>query len=208
MIEIDEETVDQAIDDILSPDEPVRDAETPSVGGAQMAESEKPRRIYLNRCKGCGATFETPFAGGKLCPACKRKRISEGQKARQRREHQLMQEQAAENDTQIRIRNNEETKKGKTVKNDEKAVEEAWAQLGAPEPEQNKPEPAEPPPEDWSEDELRGKLAKGLKKDAGDVVLALYECIRDVARTAGMQPRIVLETMYEIDCTIRQIGGV
>lgn len=208
MIEIDEETVDKAIDDILGTDEPVRDAETPSVGGAQMAESEKPSRIYLNRCKGCGAAFETPYVGGKLCPACKRKRISEGQKARQRREHQLMQEQAAANDTQIRIRNNEETKKGKTVKNDEKAVEEAWAQLGAPEPEQNKPEPAEPPPEDMTKDELRGKLAKGLKRDAGDVVLALYECIRDVARTAGIQTRIVLESMYELDTVLSHIGGV
>lgn len=106
------------------------------------------------------------------------------------------------------------------MENGAETVQKAWDVLAtdateanseaspAPEPEQNKPEPAEPPPEDMTNDELRGKLADGLKKDTGDVVLALYECIGEVARTAGIQTRIVLESMYELDTVLSHIGGV
>ena len=63
MIEIDEETVDKAIDDILS-DGPVRDGETPSAGGAQVpkaaAGAEPSRRVYELICKDCGAKFGAP----------------------------------------------------------------------------------------------------------------------------------------------------
>ena len=91
-----------------------------------------------------------------------------------------------------------------------KTVQEAWDRLGEPEGDAPRPEgeALEKRPEEMTKDELRGKLAEGLRKSTGDVVLALYECIRDVARDAGVQTRTILESMWEVDSILSHIGGV
>ena len=88
------------------------------------------------------------------------------------------------------------------MENSGEIVQEAWDRLGEAE------KADEQARLDEEVKELTREAAKGLRKDPGDVILALYECIRDVAKTAGIQTRLVIETMYEIDCTLSHIGGV
>ena len=88
------------------------------------------------------------------------------------------------------------------MENSGETVQEAWDRLGEAE------KADEQARLDEEVKELTREAAKGLRKDPGDVILALYECIRDVAKTAGIQTRLVIETMYEIDCTLSHIGGV
>jgi len=165
-------------------------------------------------CRKCGGMFlRPPKSKRTLCPECFSAQVNAGMKAShaaRRAKREARKAEAAANGRQDKTRNRKKEKEPDTMENGADTVQQAWDALATDATEANSeasPAP-ERAPEEWSKDELRDRLAVGLKKDAGDVVLALYECIRDVARTAGMQPRIVLETMYEIDCTIRQIGGV
>lgn len=87
-------------------------------------------------------------------------------------------------------------------------VRKEWDALTEPEPEANKPEPPDREPGGSGEQDAKAKLAAGMRREPGDVILALYECARDVARAAGIQTRVLIETMYEIDCTLSHIGGV
>ena len=196
MIEIDEETVDKAIDDILGTDESVREAETQSVGGAQMAESEKPRRIYLNRCKGCGATFETPFVGGKLCPACKRKRISEGQKARQARERQ--ERDASSVGAAIGRQNPDRPEENETHLYPTDELLAKWEALKEAEDTSSAPPAREPP-----ERELEpGTMTADREDGAWGVLSALYSETRDVARTIGADTSDVIEALFRMNAAM------
>ena len=78
--------------------------------------------MYLNRCKDCGHTFETPYVGGKYCPACKKKRISAGQKARQKREHAV--------GPRENVARRVEPEGAGDVENSRETVQEAWDRLG------------------------------------------------------------------------------
>lgn len=243
MIEIDEETVDKAIDDILGMDEPVRDTETQSLGGVQTTENDKARWDIPGEgteratCRKCGTTFLRPRKSKRtICPACFSATVSASMKASHAKRRERREAAAAASAGAVQ----EETggrpmvapttgaasagpsrlpPTGAAARPDENStnlypsdeLQAKWEALKEAEDTSSaplEPEPPEREPENWSEDELRGKLAKGLKKDAGDVVLALYECVRDVARTAGIQTRIVLESMYELDTVLSHIGGV
>ena len=88
----------------------------------------------------------------------------------------------------------------------ENQVQKAWDALATPESEANCE--ASQAPENMTTAEIVEKLSAGLKKEPGDVVLALYQAARDVARAAGIQTRVLIETMYELDCTLAHVGGV
>lgn len=188
MIYEDERTVDEPVDDILSPDEPVRETETPSVGGAQMEKSKKPRRVYLNRCRDCRQTFETPYVGGKYCPACKRRRISEGQKARQAREH-------AANDRQVKNGDIGKTKEAGTMENSEKTVAEAWKTLAAEET-------------DASKDPAAERGTESRSREAREVLVDLYGTVRRIAQAAGLDPSRTIEALWEIDSILGNVARV
>lgn len=97
------------------------------------------------------------------------------------------------------------------MKNGKDQAQKAWDELGEPETGASKPapEPPEPPdPADMEMDELLRTAADAMRRDTGDMILALYETIRGVAKASGIQTRLVIETMYEIDCTLSHIGGV
>lgn len=207
MIEIDEETVDKAIDDILGTDEPVRETETPSTGGAQMEKAEKSRKSYTNRCRTCGTFFETPNKYGQHCPACKRRRISEGQKARQAREHGA----APANDRQMKT-------------GDEDPVQEAWAQLAEPTadfpagtpqeeipeaagPQENAtrrvgPEPETPEREPPEPEPTTGTMTADREDGAWGVLSALYSETRDAARTIGADAADVIEALFRMNAAM------
>ena len=210
MIYEEERTIDEMIDDIVrtgNEDESVRGEKTEAAG-----DGHKAPRLYLNRCKDCRTTFESPYVGGKYCPACKRKRISEGQKARQARERQERAAGVAANGRQVKTRNEEPQKGAETMENSEKTAQEAWNALATEESaascEANTEASPDPAPERMTTAEIADKLAGGLKREPGDVVLALYQAARDVARAAGIQTRVLIETMYELDCTLAHVGSV
>ena len=232
MIYEDERTVDEMVDDILSPSEPVRGEKTETAGDGQDKErwdipGEGTERTT---CRRCGTIFlRPPKSRRTICPACFSASVSVSMKASHAKRRERREAAAAASAGAVQEETGGRPMVAPTTgaasvgagsarpdensthlyPSDEllakwEALKEAEDTSSAP-PE---PEPPEREPEDWSEDELRGKLAKGLKKDAGDVVLALYECIRDVARTAVIQTRIVLESMYELDTVLSHIGGV
>lgn len=199
MIEIDEETVDKAIEDILGTDESVRGEETPSAGGAQVEKAEKSRKSYTNRCRTCGTFFETPNKYGQCCPACKRKRISEGQKARQAREHGA----APANDRQIRSGSAEQPKEAAEAEKD--PVERAWAAMdeaaeatgravkAVSEAERNAAAPEREP------EPTTGTMTADRENGAWGVLSALYSATRDVARVVGADPQDVIEALYRMN---------
>ena len=230
MIYEEEKTVDEMVDDILGSD--ADESEARSAGPADG------KRIYLNRCKDCRQTFETPYVGGKYCPACKRRRISAGQKARQER---VRQEQAtakndpAANDGQVNIGNDQEGKEAENVPRIWNDTQKQWEALDESAPAANETPPKKREPEDMTTGELADELAvdadastdfsadtphveipdaacprkNGARRaEPGDVVLALYQAARNVAHRAGIQTRVLIETMYEIDCTLAHIKGV
>lgn len=92
------------------------------------------------------------------------------------------------------------------MENSSETVRKAWDDLTETEAEANKPKT--PDPKDMEMDELLRTAADAVRRDTGDMILALYETIRGVAKASGIQTRLVLETMYEIDCTLSHIGGV
>lgn len=193
MIEIDEETVDKAIDYILG-DDPVREAETPSAGGAQVpkatAGAEPSRRVYELTCKDCGAKFGSAGPANRYCPACRKKRTS-----------------PPANGRQVKTGNKTQQEGAGDVENGKDQAQKAWDDLKETETGASKPAP-EPDPADMEMDELLRTAADAMRRDTGDMLLALYETIREVAKASGIQTRLVLETMYEIDCTLNHIGGV
>lgn len=195
MIEIDEETVDKAIDDILG-DDPVREAETPSTGGAQTekatAGAEPSRRVYELTCKDCGAKFGSTGPAARYCPACRKKRTS-----------------PPANDRQVKTGNKTEPEGAGDVENGKDQAQKAWDDLATEaNTEANTEASPEPDPADMEMDELLRTAADAMRRDTGDMILALYETIRNVAKASGIQTRVALETMYEIDCTLSHIGGV
>ena len=190
MIYDDEKTVDELVDDILGPDddEAVREEKTEAAG-----DGHKKPRIYLNRCRDCRQMFETPYVGGKYCPACKRKRISEGQKARQARERQERAAGVAANDRQVNTGNIREGKEAETVDKDEKTVAEAWEQLGAPESEAN---------------EARQDPAAAPERDKNALILDIYNTVRNLARAVGLDPGKTMEALWEIDSILGAVSRV
>ena len=93
------------------------------------------------------------------------------------------------------------------MENSSKTVQEAWDRLDEATAGSSKPAP-EPDPADMEMDELLRTAADAMRRDTGDMLLALYETIRGVAKASGIQTRLVIETLYERDCTLSHIGGV
>lgn len=187
MIEIDEKTVDQAVDEILGGGT-VREGETPSTGGAQVRPDERAT------CRRCGKIFARQAGSTRtLCQEC-----FAASHSRKR---------PAANDRQLKTGDAKPQKEAKTVGFGTGDVEKAWDDLKETETGANKPAP-EPDPADMEMDELLRTAADAMRRDTGDMILALYETIREVAKASGIQTRLVIETMYEIDCTLSHIGGV
>lgn len=113
----------------------------------------------------------------------------------------------AANDRQMKTGDAKPQKEAKTVGFGTGDVQKAWDALQEPETEAKEPA-EEKVPEEMTQDELKGALAAGLRKEPGDVILALYETSREVAKAAGIQTRILIETMYEIDQVLSHVGGV
>lgn len=195
-----ERDVDELVDEILAAgsDEDVREGETPSAGGGQVpkaaAGAEPSRRVYELTCKDCGAKFGSAGPATRYCPACRKKRTS-----------------PPANDRQVKTGNKTEPEGAGDMdssgKTDQNAWNKMWDELEEKEKEANKPAP-EPDPADIEMDELLRTAADAMRRDTGDMILALYETIRGVAKASGIQTRLVIETMYEIDCTLSHIGGV
>ena len=187
----DERTVDEIVDEFFADeDEGVREEKTEAAG-----DGHKKPRIYLNRCRDCRTTFETPYVGGKYCPACKRKRISEGQKARQARERQERAAGAAANDRQVKSGNTEEPKEAETMEKDEKTVAEAWKSLGEPETEASK-------------DPAAAAERESHLREPREVLMDLYSTVRSLARAAGLDPSRTIEALWEVDSIFGNVGSV
>lgn len=187
MIEIDERTVDQAVDEILGSG-PVREAETQSTGGAQTEKAtsgdEPSRRVYELTCKDCGAKFGSEGPATRYCPACRKKRISAGTRKKA--------EPAAPEDPVQKA----------WAELDEKATDAGRAARKAIEAERNAA--PEPDPADMEMDELLRTAADAMRRDTGDMLLALYETIREVAKASGRQPGGIIQTLYELDCILER----
>lgn len=188
MIYEEERTVDEMVNDILG-DDPVRDGETPSAGGAQVpkaaAGAEPSRRVYELICKDCGAKFGSEGPATRYCPACRKKRISAGTRKKA--------EPAAPEDPVQKA----------WAELDEKATDAGRAARKAIEAERNAA--LEPPdPEDMEMDELLRTAADAMRRDTGNMILALYETIREVAKASGRQPGGIIQTLYELDCILER----
>lgn len=91
-------------------------------------------------------------------------------------------------------------------------VEKAWDAMRDPETETNKPapeperDPAEPyrDPADMETDELLRTAADAMRRDTGDMLLALYETIREVAKAGGRTSGGIIQTLYELDCILER----
>ena len=200
MIYEEEKTVDEMVDDILGSD--ADESEARSAGPADG------KRIYLNRCKDCRQTFETPYVGGKYCPACKRRRISAGQKARQAKVH-AKEDQASckQVASELQVSSDNPTP---PEREPEDPVKKAWAELREESgwqigPVHNQDDKRDRP-EDMETDELLRVMADGLRRDTGDVILSLYETIRSVAKAGGMDPGQIVQALYEMDCILDRVG--
>ena len=188
MIYEDERTVDEMVDDILGNEDDVRAVETPPAEGAQTKPEERVA------CRRCGKMFARRMGSTRtMCEECFR--MSHSRK------------RPAANDRQISAGHAEPQKKAKPMGFGSGDVQKAWDALQEPETEAKEPA-EEKVPEEMTRDELKGALVAGLRKEPGDVILALYETTREVAKAAGIQTRVVIETMYEIDCTLSHIGGM
>lgn len=89
------------------------------------------------------------------------------------------------------------------MENGKDQAQKAWDELGEPEAEANKPAP-EPDPADMEMDELLRTAADAMRRDTGDMLLALYETIRSVAKASGRQPGGIIQTLYELDCILER----
>lgn len=171
MIEIDEETVDKAIDDIMG-DDPVRDGETQSAGGAQVpkaaAGAEPSRRVYELICKDCGVKFGSAGPAARYCPACRKKRTS-----------------PPANDRQVKTGNKTEPEGAGDVENGKDQAQKAWDELDEATAGSSKPAPEPPDPADMETEEVVTRLADGMRKEPGDVALALYKAARDARGPRG-----------------------
>ena len=202
-------TVDEMVDDIFDAGT-VRDTETVSTGGAQAGTEDArraPSKEVTERasCRKCGRMFVKPKQSARtLCQDC----------FAASRAHRKTAKKTAANDRQIKTENSAEQKGTEKVETKEKTVAQAeeklWDALGEAETKANTPAapPPERAPEDMNAGELVDALAAGMRREPGDVVLALYEAARDVARTSGIQTRVLIETMYELDCTLAHVGSV
>ena len=189
MIEIDEKTVDQAVDEILGTGH-VRETETTSTGGAQVpkaaAGAEPSRRVYELICKDCGAKFGSAGPAARYCPACRKKRTS-----------------PPANDRQMKTGDKTEPEGAGDVENGKDQAQKAWDDLKETETGASKPAP-EPDLEDMEMDELLRTAADAMRRDTGDMLLALYETIREVAKASGRQPGGIIQTLYELDCILER----
>ena len=66
------------------------------------------------------------------------------------------------------------------------------------------PAPELPDPADMEMDELLRTAADAMRRDTGDMLLALYETIREVAKASGRQPGGIIQTLYELDCILER----
>lgn len=159
MIEIDEKTVDQAVDEILGGG-PVREAETPSAGGAQVRPDERAT------CRRCGKIFARQAGSTRtLCPECFAASHSR--------------KQPAANNRHMKTGDAKPQKEAKTVGFGTGNVEKAW-------------------------DDLKETETGAMRRDTGDMLLALYETIREVAKASGWQPGGIIQTLYELDCILER----
>lgn len=193
MIEIDEKTVDEMVDEIFGEGpQTVREGETPSAGGAQVpkaaAGAEPSRRVYELICKDCGAKFGSAGPAARYCPACRKKRTS-----------------PPANDRQMKTGDKTEPEGAGDVENGKDQAQKAWDDLKETETGANEPAPApEPDPADMEMDELLRTAADAMRRDTGDMILALYETIREVAKASGRQPGGIIQTLYELDCILER----
>ena len=184
MIEIDEKTVDQAVDEILGGGT-VRETETPSAGGAQVRPDERAT------CRRCGKIFARQAGSTRtLCQECFAASHSR--------------KQPAANNRQMKTGDAKPQKEAKTVGFGTGDVEKAWDDLKETETGANEPAPEPPDPEDMEMDELLRTAADAMRRDTGDMLLALYETIREVAKASGRQPGGIIQTLYELDCILER----
>ena len=215
MIYEEERTTDELVDEILGTGDGEHEGETEDAQDRDRWDipGEGTERAA---CRRCGGTFlKPPGSRRTLCPACFSASVSAGMKAGHARRVEIREKRKAEAEAAKSAgpgtaRPEAKAEGAGDMEKEPKTVQEAWDRLGEPEGDAPRPEgeALEKRPEEMTKDELRGKLAEGLRKSTGDVVLALYECIRDVARTAGVQTRTVLESMWEVDSILSHIGGV
>ena len=155
------------------------------------AGAEPSRRVYELICKDCGAKFGSAGQAARYCPACRKKRTS-----------------PPANDRQMKTGDKTEPEGAGDVENGKDQAQKAWDELDEATAGSSKPAPEPPDPADMETEEVVTRLADGMRKEPGDVALALYQAARDVARAAGIQTRILIETMYEIDQVLSHVGGV
>jgi len=198
MIYEEDRTVDEMVDDILGTgDENVREGSTMSSGGGtvakQAAVTPQEERVA---CRKCGKMFKRrPGSGRTMCEECFRM------------SHARARKQPPANSRQMKTETDREGKEAETMQKAETDTQKQWDALDESAPAANET-PPERAPEDMTAGELVDALAAGMRREPGDVVLALYEAARDVARTCGIQTRVLIETMYEIDCTLAHVGAV
>lgn len=89
------------------------------------------------------------------------------------------------------------------MENGKDQAQKAWDDLKETETGASKPAP-EPDPADMEMDELLRTAADAMRRDTGDMLLALYETIREVAKASGRQPGGIIQTLYELDCILER----
>lgn len=87
-------------------------------------------------------------------------------------------------------------------KTDRNAWDKLWDELEETEKEANKQKT--PDPEDMEMDELLRTAADAMRRDTGDMILALYETIREVAKAGGRTSGGIIQTLYELDCILER----
>lgn len=86
-------------------------------------------------------------------------------------------------------------------------VEKAWDELATEaNTEANTEASPAPDPEDMEMDELLRTAADAMRRDTGDMLLALYETIREVARAGGMETGQIVQALYEMDCVLERVA--
>ena len=168
-------------------------------------------------CRRCGGLFlRPPKSTRSLCPACFSAAVSAGRKRSHAVRRERREAAKAEYEARKAAAKNDPAASSRQIKPEDEA-QRAWDALeetaggdqtpGSFGPDGHQDDKRKRP-EDMTTGELADKLADGMRAEPGDVVLALYQAARDVARRAGIQTRVLIETMYEIDCTLAHIKGV
>ena len=208
MIEIDEETVDKAIDDILGTDEPVRGEKTEAAGDGQPEGrwNMPGEGTEQATCRKCGTTFlRPPKSKRTICPACFSATVSANMKVSHAKRRERREAAAAasprEPDARSAGANGRQMKTG-----DEDPVQKAWDELAteasteanteaspAREPEPLEREPPEPEP---------GTMTADREDGAWGVLSALYSETRDAARTIGADTSDVIEALFRMNAAM------